>query len=222
MRLVRPGFVSLWQRRNGAEQSALTAALGFAAQRLARRQRPDPWKGLVIGALGGAAGTLLMGYYFQALAALQRGDSGGDDDEQEAEAHGPLDSVTLIGVHYQAGEGSTEALGRIVYQTLAGSAPESRETKTLLSELVHWSFGTAMGALYGAARGGRAAAVDVPGGALFGASVWLFASETMIPLLGLAPGPTAQPAARHAQEFGAHIVYGIAAAATTQGLYRLL
>lgn len=89
-----------------------------------------------------------------------------------------------------------------------------------LSEAVHWSFGTLMGALYGALRD-RADRPDLGGGLAFGSGVWLFASELMLPLVGLAPGPTMSPAQQHTKELGAHLVYGTVVAAVTQALQRL-
>lgn len=179
------------------------------------------WKGLVLGAVGGAVGTLAMGYYFKALAALPSCNGTGDSSEHaDFPLHG-LDDISLVGRHYHEGEGSTAALGRIAYQTLAHRPPESQEIKTVLSQLVHWNFGMGMGSLYGAIRG-RAAVPDTTGGLIFGVSVWLFASELLVPLLGLSPGPTTSPPSQHAKEFGAHIVYGVVTAATTQVLQRMV
>jgi hypothetical protein len=183
--------------------------------------RRNRWRGLVLGAAGGAAGTMAMGLYFKALPALAAGeDQPGDDSTAQENGSHAFDDISLVGKHYQDGEGSTVAVGRLAYQTVVGRAPEAQETKTVLSEAVHWSFGTSMGALYGMLRD-RAGWPDLGGGLAFGAGVWLFASELLLPLLGLAPGPTATPAQRHAKEFGAHLVYGAVVAAVTQALQRL-
>ncbi|NTU78021.1 MAG: DUF1440 domain-containing protein [Chloroflexales bacterium] len=187
---------------------------------MAERNR---WRGAILGAVGGAIGTLVMGYYFQALARLnpagEQGSSGEDNpDEQRSHA---LDDVSLMGKHYRDDESSTVTVGRLAYGAAAGEEPKTQETRTTLSQLVHWGFGTAMGALYGATRSGTRPP-DLAGGAVFGAAVWLFASELMLPLLGLAPGPTVEPARQHATQFGAHLVYGATVAATTRLLERLV
>ncbi|MEO7908080.1 MAG: DUF1440 domain-containing protein [Roseiflexaceae bacterium] len=186
------------------------------------RQRPfNRWRGLVLGSVGGAAGTLIMGLYFKAIKRLT---SDAEQPSSQPATHNTgvhaLDDISLIGKHYQAGEDSTIVIGRIAYQTLVGVAPKSQETKALLGQAVHWSFGVSMGALYGILRD-TPDWPDLGGGLIFGASVWLFASELMLPLLGVAPGPTKSPVQKHAQEFGAHLLYGAVVAAVAQLVQRL-
>lgn len=201
----------------------LASGLRGLAAALDRRanHRPDRWKGLVLGAAGGAAGTAAMGAFMQAAASLiSRRAIEQTEAQQPARPH-PLDDISLVGKNYQPDEGSTAAMGRIVYQAMAGHPPEAPETKTTMSELVHWSFGTSMGALYGVVRG-RVPLPDVAGGTVFGVCVWLFASELMVPLLGLSPGPTQTPLGSHANHAAGHVMYGVVTAATTQTLHRLL
>jgi len=182
-----------------------------------RRYRPNRWKGLLLGLVGGAVGTLAMNFYFKAMAPFVDMDAT-VDDQNGSQSHA-LDSIAVLGQHYQEGEGSTAAVGRVAYQTIAGASPKTEETRTMLSELVHWGFGMQMGALYGAIRG-PTDMPDIVGGLGFGVSVWFLASELAVPVLGFAPGPTKFPLAHHANEFGAHIVYGLTTAATTQVLQR--
>ncbi|WP_029214572.1 DUF1440 domain-containing protein [Kallotenue papyrolyticum] len=186
----------------------------------------NPWRDLALGAIGGVAGTLAMGWYFKAVGALQarrRRDQARQEDHAHHAAEGnttpagPLADIALLGPFYAAGENSTQAVGRWLYRQVTGGDPHSDETKTLLSELVHWSFGTAQGALYGLSRGAQPWP-DLGGGLLFGSTVWLLASELAVPLLGFAPGPSAQPVSKHALEWGAHLVYGATVALTTQSL----
>lgn len=186
----------------------------------------NPWRDLVLGAVGGVAGTLAMGWYFKAAGALQarrQGDQAPPDEhvgQAAADTTTPTDrlaDIALLGPFYEAGENSTQAVGRWLYRLVTGHDPHSAETKTLLSELVHWSFGTTQGALYGLSRGPQPWP-DLAGGLLFGSAVWLLASELAVPLLGFAPGPSAQPVRKHALEWGAHLVYGATVALTTQSL----
>jgi hypothetical protein len=195
--------------------------LKIARELIDRRswRKPNRWKGLLLGSIGGAIGTLAMSLYFKALSPFVDMDAT-TDDQDDSRSHA-LDSIALLGQHYQEDEGSTAAVGRLAYQTIAGAPPKAEETRTMLSELVHWSFGMQMGALYGAIRG-PADMPDIAGGLGFGVGVWLLASELAVPLLGFAPGPTKFPLAHHANELGAHMVYGVTTAATTQALQRCL
>ncbi|MDQ6747735.1 MAG: DUF1440 domain-containing protein [Candidatus Dormibacteraeota bacterium] len=179
---------------------------------------PNRWKGLVLGVVGGAAGVVAMGYYWQAVTALT-----GQDPRQATTGAGPhaLDDISLVGVQHQGDESSTAAIGRLADQALTGKEPR-KETKALLSTGVHWGYGLLVGGLYGLGRGGTARPPDGRGGLIYGTGVWLLGSEVALPLLGLTAGPTTQPVASHAYGLGAHWAYGLATAATTQVLYQLL
>jgi hypothetical protein len=183
-----------------------------------RYPHPNRWKGFVLGAVGGIAGVLAMRSYWKAVTVLV-----GDDPRKQSDKGPPhtLDSISLIGQHHEAGESTTAAVGRIAYQAIAGKPPESQETRTLLSELVHWLLSLVMGGVYGAIRR-RADLPDVPGGLALGVGLWFFGDEVAMPLLGLANGPTAYPPTLHAYALGAHIPYGLATSATTQLLQQIV
>ena len=92
-----------------------------------------------------------------------------------------------------------------------------RSSKPAAGSLVHYAFGGAVGALYGAATATRpeaAAGAGLP----FGVAVWIVADEIGVPLTGLSKPPTAYPLKDHASGFAAHLVYG----ATTECVRRLL
>ena len=175
------------------------------------------WKGLVLGMLGGVAGTAAMGYYWQAVTALT-----GEDPRTKTSEGGPheLDSISLVGTQHEADESSTAALGRVGYESLVGEEPGSDGTKSTLSTLVHWSHGTLMGGAYGALRG-AAGVPDLRGGLVFGAALWLFGDELSVSLLGLAEGPTKFPPEQHVHRLGSHLAYGTTVAVTTQVLQRV-
>jgi hypothetical protein len=185
---------------------------------MAQRQS-NPWKGFVVGTLGGVAGVLAMSYYWQVASTLSGGDprkASKPNDEPQ-----PLDSISLIGTNHEEGESSTAAMGRIAYRVLTGKEPRTQETRTVLSYLVHWLISMFASGLYGVVRG-RARVFDVRGGAAMGTSLWLLGDELTMPLLGLTEGPTAYTPALHFHAFGAHIAYGVASSVATQLLRRLL
>ncbi len=120
-----------------------------------------------------------------------------------------------------ADESSTAAIGRIVYTALSGKPPENAETAATLSYLVHHSFGSAQGGLFGALTNGRGDRT-VAEGTAFAAAIWLGADELGVSLLGLADGPGKYPLSQHLARWGAHVVYGLTVAATTNLLRRML
>ena len=172
---------------------------------------------MALGAVGGAAGTSAMSLYWKAAAALH-----GEDPRSWTREGAPraLDEMGVAGKHHEEGESSTAATGREVYEAVAGEKP-SEETKAELSYAVHWGYGAAMGGLYGALRGDEDS-LDPLGGLGFGAALWALGDELAVPLLGLSKGATGYPPAQHAHRLGAHLVYGLVAAATAHAGRRLL
>ncbi|GIV96116.1 MAG: hypothetical protein KatS3mg057_0773 [Herpetosiphonaceae bacterium] len=170
----------------------------------------------MLGFAGGAAGTLAMRAYWRAVTALK----GRDPRKETTRGEHALDEIAVVGRQHQPGESSTAAAGRIGYETLTDTEPQAKETKTILSYLVHWAYGSLQGGVYGAVRG-RAPLPDVPGGIAFGTALWILGDEVAVPLLGLSEGPTAFPLNQHIHRFGAHMAYGLSATTVTQLLYRL-
>ena len=187
---------------------------------MSKAESPNRWKGFVLGVVGGAAGTLAMNYYWQGVQAVTGKDPRQEQSERASRPQ-PLDDISLVGQQHEEGESSTAAMGRILSEATTGKEP-GKETKTTLSNLVHWAYGILVGGIYGALRGGSAGIPDAPGGLAYGTGLWLFGSELTVPLLGLSEGPTATTPGSHAYGLGAHFAYGLVAAATTQALYRLL
>lgn len=161
--------------------------------------------------LGGAAGLLAMELVKRASAPLVNRRAPRPAGEEPAAR-----SISVIGAHHRPEESATDALGRIVYQTVAGRAP-SPATQRKLSWAVHIGYGLAVASLYGVVRGGRDRGVAraVLRGALFGAGLWLLGDELVVPLLGLSDRPTSYPVTSHLQSLAQHLGFGIATAATT-------
>lgn len=185
-------------------------------------KRTNRWKGFLIGMIGGAVGVLAMDAYMQKVAPLlKKVDLGGTEVYPDA---ADLDDISLVGRQHQEDESSTAALGRMIYTAVTGKEPKSKETKETLSNLVHWGYGLLQGGLYGAARAsnGNGRGLDLLGGAVHATGLWLLGDETAMPLLGLQEGPTAVKPVGHVNRFGAHLVYGLTTAATTQLLEKIL
>lgn len=113
-------------------------------------------------------------------------------------------------------EPATYKAADAVAETVAGEqVPE--DYKPIAGELVHYAFGGAVGAIYGAAAA-KTPDVTAWGGLPFGATVWLIADEMGVPLAGLSKPPTDYPLSKHASALAAHLVYGV----TTEAVRRLL
>ncbi|MCL4302565.1 MAG: hypothetical protein KJ077_43145 [Anaerolineae bacterium] len=182
---------------------------------------PNRWKGFICGLLGSVAGLTAMSLYWQYVAPALSDESSNNPGEKSGEDRlQPLDDISLTGKQYRDGESSTAALGRILYQQVTGQEPKSPETRTALSYLVHWGYGLGQGGLYGAARS-SVNNLDLAGGVMFGAGLWLLGDELVVPLLGLQGGPTTVSSAQHTHRLGAHVAYGLGLAAATQLLRRL-
>ena len=182
------------------------------------RSRRTPWKAALCGLVGGAAGTLVMEGYWKALVALA-----GQDPRKSRKKNPPKSAnLSVVGHPMREGEKSTETVGRLAYRTVTGKSPTSARTREALSQTVHWTYGAAQGGIYAAARRNRGARTpDLLGGAAFGTALWVV-SEVVLPVLGLGKGPTAYDAEHHAATWGAHVAYGLTAAAVTQALGRLV
>lgn len=169
-------------------------------------------RGAAAGLVGGLVGTALMGAYWKVLVDA----AGTDPRKKKKREPGPLGDIAVVRSPMRPGEDPTATVGRIAYEGLTGHPP-APDRKKALSSAVHWSYGGLQGALYGALRGGKSGPPDLAGGAVFGTILW-GVSELVLPMLGLGKGPTAHPAGHHASTWGAHAVYGAAAASIAQAL----
>jgi hypothetical protein len=86
----------------------------------------------------------------------------------------------------------------------------TQSEKKVAGPAVHYSLGTGVGGLYGAAAE-MAPKVTAGSGLPFGAFFWLVVDEGAVPLLGLSKGPTAYPLSTHAYALSSHFVYGLTA-----------
>jgi putative membrane protein len=150
------------------------------------RSRPEPWKGLAAGVIGGLAATLVMGQFQaawgKASGALRQdedSDSRGEEDQQDED----------------------------------GGSRLSHEEKKKAGPLVHYAFGSAMGAAYGLANEfapvGRKMLSPLMSGSGFGTALFLGADEWAVPALGLSSPPKKSAVSSHIYGWASHLVYGL-------------
>ena len=161
---------------------------------LFRSRKPKVYKGLIAGAIGGLTASWVM-TRFQSL--LSRAVQGQPDP------------------HKGQGEDATvKTADRISSEVL--DHPLAPEEKKVAGPLVHYAYGTGIGALYGGLAQ-KYKTTNSGFGTAYGAAAWALGDEVAVPALKLGKKPTETPPAQHLQTFAAHLVYGC----TLEGVRRL-
>jgi putative membrane protein len=166
-------------------------------------RRNDVRRHVIAGLAGGLAGAFAMEHFQRALGRVSP-DLGGAPGGGGQQYRQPQSEPST----YVAADKLTRA---------ATGHPLRAEYKPAGGSLVHYGFGGAVGALYGALAArhpGTAAGMGMP----FAMAVWLLADEVGMPAAGLARRPGAYPAADHLSSLTAHLVFG----AAMEGVRRVL
>lgn len=144
------------------------------------------WKGAVAGVIAGCTASWLMNRFQAAATKLK------DRDQQEQNSQDGEDATMK----------AADALAKNVFRI-----DLSKEDKEQLGPVVHYVFGSSMGALFGviadlypSARAGW--------GMAFGTALFLVADELAVPLLHLSSSPKQTPLKTHLFAWASHLVYG--------------
>ncbi|MBV8810609.1 MAG: DUF1440 domain-containing protein [Acidobacteriaceae bacterium] len=144
-------------------------------------QYPRPWKSVLAGAVAGLAGSFAMSQFHALLPQST------PPTRQNGE-----DSTVKV----------ASAISHVIFDhDLSGHEEE------IAGPLVHYVFGTGVGALYGTVVE-YAKPVQAGWGLAFGTAVWLGAHVLIVPALGLSEPITRSSSSAEAAEFAAHLVYG--------------
>jgi putative membrane protein len=95
----------------------------------------------------------------------------------------------------------------VLAEQVAGH-PLDSDTKAIAAEGIHWGFGAAVGAAYGALAEYYPAATSKDG-ASFGMALEALTHESALPALGLSGEPQDQTMRERASEMTSHVVYGV-------------
>lgn len=158
---------------------------------------------VVAGLIGGLVASYAMERFQYALSRISAdmgGASGGGGQQHRKPQSEPAT--------YKAADAAARAVT---------GKPLPQEDKPAGGSIVHYAFGGAVGAIYGAAAS-QSDEITAWGGIPFGATVWLLADEIGVPLSGLAKAPTEYPVSSHISAFATHLVYGF----TTESVRKLL
>jgi hypothetical protein len=149
-----------------------------------------------LGAVAGLAGTLAMNI-------AQRLWTIGAGDHPPESAAGPHDARDWQ--ERDEGQNSNELAAQTAASMVGLQLTEQQ--LAVAAPIVHFSFGAAVGAVYGmyVARRGE----WTRSGLGLGTALWLTADEIAMPLLGLSRSTLRRPFEKHAQSLAAHFVYGV-------------
>jgi hypothetical protein len=154
-------------------------------------------RAVLAGVLGGLAGTLAMNYAQRLWTRAVDGDppesAGGKHDARDWQER-------------EEGRNANELAADAIAHTMIGR-PLTYAELTVAAPLAHYSFGAALGAIYGyVVRDARDGLFRK--GATYGIVVWLLADEVAMPLLRLSRPTTERSLEKHLQSFATHIVFG--------------
>jgi len=149
---------------------------------------PAVWKGAIAGLAGGLVAAWTMNQFQAAVSALASPDDGGGQP---------------------GGDDATMKAASAISMSVINRGL-TKDEKRVGGPIVHYTFGTAMGVLYGIVVEMTPAAAGA-WGLPFGAALWLAADEIAVPAAGLSGPPTDAPLATHATALAAHLVYGATA-----------
>lgn len=166
----------------------------MAARMTTASKRRVIWRDVVAGLVGGLVASWVMNQ-FQAW-------------------------LSQVGSASQPSGGEDEDATRKLAQKLARNTidrPLSKEELAVAGPVVHYSYGTLMGGVYGALAE-RSGAVRSLGGVTYGTLLWAAGDEVAVPLFGLSRPSAEFPPSTHAQALAAHVVYGMTTEIVRRGV----
>ena len=183
---------------------------------MSKNNESDLWKGLAAGAAAGLVASWTMNQ-FQALWSKVAEGIEKPHGAQSMQQGSPPQPPTR---NDEEDDNATERVASAISETVFDrELTESDKEKA--GAVVHYSFGTSTGAIYGAAAE-VAPVVTACSGLLFGAAVWLVADEGVVPALGLSKPPTQYPLSIHAYALSSHLVYGLTAEVVRRAARRIM
>lgn len=142
------------------------------------------------GVLVGVAGTATMTAWQKLSAKLQsRGGSGGQESEADPWASAPAPAK----------------VGRLLLHAVGYEVPATRVG--LLTNVMHWGYGTGWGAVYGAVMGEAPHRWPLLSGLAFGGWVWVMSYVQLVPV-GIYELPWKYPLPELGLDLSYHLAYG--------------
>jgi len=167
--------------------------------------RLTPVEAVATGLAAGIVGTGFMTAWQTLAAKLKAASQDGRVPAPQAPPQDPWEAASAPAkVAKRIGEG-------VFHKTV------SPELIPLLTNGMHWGYGTGWGTVYGLAAGSARSVPGLTAGAAFGTIVWLMSYVQLVPM-GLYDPPWKTPPQELALDLSYHLVYGTSVASA----YRLL
>lgn len=165
------------------------------------------WKGLVAGSAAGFAASFAMNQFQAAWSkASQKLSNHSKPGSSDNQSNDDSEDATMKA----AGKLAEIARHRL-----------TQEQKKKAGPIIHYVFGTGMGALYGALMEvgpRRMRRHEFLSGIGFGSVLFAGADEIAVPASGLSGPPTETPLSSHLYALASHVVYGLATGAVRKGV----
>ena len=182
------------------------------------------WKGLLAGLAGGLVAAWTMNQFQAAWTRAAEGFEKRHGAQSMQPSDGPNPNETpdssQTNEETEQQDDATVETAKMISKNVFGHELKENE-KEPAGAVVHYVFGTATGAVYGAVAE-VAPQITVGAGIPFGAVFWVVADETAVPLFGLAKGPTEYPVSTHVYSLASHLVYGLTAELSRRAVRQVL
>jgi uncharacterized membrane protein YagU involved in acid resistance len=188
--------------------------------------RSNAWKGCAAGIAGGLAATVVMTGFQSVWNAAMPKQNGSGESQQDSESRSSKSNGQNRESKQAQSAENENPTAKVAHEVAGAMGHElSPEGKKKGGTIVHYAFGTLMGALYGTAlefapRNYRRNAIG--SGLLMGTALFAGADELALPALGLTGGPKKTPASAHVYGLVSHLVYGATAGVVTRRLRRVM
>jgi putative membrane protein len=167
-------------------------------------------KGMLAGMLGGLIAAWAMNQFQAAMSKAA--------EAWEKSAHRQQPAVKNPSEN-DAEDATMKTADRLALVVLNRHLSEEEKKKT--GPVIHYAFGSFVGAVYGGLAEMMPLTTIGQGGG-YGAAIWLLGDEIVVPKLGLSKPPQEYPAKVHAQALAAHLVYGVTADTVRRGVRAVL
>jgi putative membrane protein len=171
-----------------------------------------PWQGVIAGAVAGLVAAWAMEQFQSRFS--QATDDGLDDAQRRSGREARWSARTQDQVSGESRPATVEAGEAAAVTALDGPVTFEEDA---VGPLMHYAFGAAVGALYGALAESRPRVTRLAG-IPFGMGVWATADEVGVPAAGLSRAPWERPLRAHTYSALSHAVYGL----TTETVRRLV